>query len=452
MPEQYPDIARALKQMRARATSYKLLADYYDGNHRLAFATDKFRSAFGVLFRAFADNLCPSVVDAVADRLSVTGFTIEHGPEDAAAAAWALWKANRMDRRAGEVHTEALRSGDAYVIVWPDRDGKPTIYPNDGAAMTVGYDPEMPGAILWAAKAWVIDDGRLRLTLYYPDRIEKYGTASKAQEIPETATAFTPFEIEGEPWPLPNPWLQVPVFHFGNNAGVGRFGRSELVDVIPLQDALNKAIADMLVAMEFVALPQRWATGLEVDIDEATGRPKAPFIPGADRVWTVGDPDTKFGQFAPADLAQFLEVQKGFRQEIATVSRTPIHALIPPTGNWPSGESLKTSESPFLAKIADRQIAFGDGWEDVILFALRIAGGPDAQLVTEWKDASPRGELDALNALLLKEQLGASRRQLLGEAGYTAEEIDRMVEERGAEQQEMGEAMLRQFERGNQTA
>ena len=99
----------------------------------MLFATEKFRSAFGSLFRAFADNLCSKVVDAPANRLSITGFSVEKGGEKLANEAWAMWLANRMDLRAGEVHTEALTSGDAYVIVWPDDDGQPIIYPNDAA-------------------------------------------------------------------------------------------------------------------------------------------------------------------------------------------------------------------------------------------------------------------------------------------------------------------------------
>ena len=62
----------ALASLHVRAPDYALYRAYYDGQHRLAFATDKFRDAFGTILRSFADNLCPTVVDAVADRLEVT--------------------------------------------------------------------------------------------------------------------------------------------------------------------------------------------------------------------------------------------------------------------------------------------------------------------------------------------------------------------------------------------
>lgn len=43
------EITHALRCLRARAPAYALYEAYYDGNHRLAFATDKFRSTFGLI-------------------------------------------------------------------------------------------------------------------------------------------------------------------------------------------------------------------------------------------------------------------------------------------------------------------------------------------------------------------------------------------------------------------
>lgn len=442
------EVTQALQQLQARASDYALYRDYYTGRHRLAFATEKFRNAFGALFRSFADNLCPAVVDAVADRLTVVGFGVEEGASAVAEAAWGIWQGNRMDRRAGEVHLEALRSGDAYVVVWPDAAGKPVIYPNAGSTMTVSYDHEQPGMIRWAAKCWRIEDRRLRLNLYYADRIEKYVTRAK-DALPEKADAFEPFEVEGEAWPLPNPWEQVPVVHFANNAGVGEMGASELANVVPLQDALNKAVADMLVAMEYVALPQRWATGLEVDIDDATGKPKAPFTPGVDRVWAVGDPEVRFGQFDPANLQQFLSVQDSFRAEIARVSGTPLHYLMLQQGDFPSGEAMKTAEARFLAKVADRQSAFGNCWEDALALAVRMAGVADeARLSTLWRDPTPHSDREMAEVALIKQQVGVSREQILSEFGYSPEQIQRMAEQQEAGSARLGEAMLSAFDRG----
>ncbi len=94
------------------------------------------RNAFGSLFRAFALNLCPAVCDAVKDKLRITGFGAVPQPRHRSGATPPvqeasftsdvdrIWDANRMGIRAGEIHKEALRNGNAYLVVWPDDDGK----------------------------------------------------------------------------------------------------------------------------------------------------------------------------------------------------------------------------------------------------------------------------------------------------------------------------------------
>lgn len=445
------DLKSFLDVIRARQLDYALATDYYYGRHRLAFATEKFRNAFGTLLKAFSDNLCAVIVDTVADRLQVTGFASEDGAASVSEAADVIWRLNRMDRRSGETHIEALRAGDAYLIVWPDANGAPRLYPQAGHLCAVEYADEMPGEIIRAAKCWQDSLKRWRMNLYYPDRIEKYATEpATSADFPSGIGVFKPFNLDGEAWPLLNPYEQVPIFHFANNASTGSLGRSELADVIPLQDGLNKSVTDMLVAMEFVALPQRWITGLEVENDELTGQPKALFVPGADRIWNVAAPDARFGQFDSANLGMFVTVQEAFRVELARVSRTPLHHLMPTASSFPSGEAMKTAEQPLLAKIKDRELAWGNVWEDVMQFALQINGVQTESLICNWRDPAPRNERDQAETLLLKQQLGVSDAQLLREAGYTEEQIVAFAVERAAQPAALGTQLLTAFDRGTE--
>jgi hypothetical protein len=442
-------IAAALADLRARSPQYQHYTDYYFGNHRLTFATDKFRNAFGDMFAAFADNLCAAPVDAVADRLEVEGFEAIDGKDEVAQLAWNLWNLSRMDRHAGETHMEALRTGDAYVIIWPDADGNPIIHPNRAGQVTVQYDEERPDLILWAVKVWITNDDHARVNVYFPDRTEKYVTTNEVKgTLPEKDTELRPYEVEGEPWPLPNPYDTVPVFHFGNNAGIGEFGHSELINVIPLQDALNKSIADMLVAMEFVALPQRWITGVEVPTDHTTGKPMEIFTPGADRVWAIGAEDARFGQFDPANLSQFITVQEMFRTEIARISGIPLHYLMLMQGNFPSGEALRTAEGRFVSKVRDRQVAYGNVWEDVMQLAVKMHSGADVELSTKWRNASPRSERELVEIGRHKQVLDVSKKQIWRELGYTEDQIEKMDEDNDRSGDEVGSEILRMFDRG----
>ena len=80
-----------------------------------------------------------------------------------------------------------------------------------------------------------------------------------------------------------------------------------------------------------------------------------------------------------------------------------MHYLLQNTGNFPSGESLKETETRFLAKVRDRQDAFGQVWADAVSFALTIDGRDgDIRLITEWEDPAPMGEREFLENILLR--------------------------------------------------
>ena len=371
-------IEQALQNFRDNASRYEKAERYYRWSHDLAFASAKFQNTFGALFREFALNLCPAVCDSVRDKLIVRGFgTQEVGEKGSGGVgeknnfgreARKIWDRNRMATRAGELHKEVLKCGDAYAIVWPDADGRAVIYPNRAESCTAAYDEEMPGRILWAAKYWRTPDKRTRLNLMYTDRIEKYISVRESERtLPEARdfAAYGPAESGGvksqtrnPKSEIPNPYGVVPVFHFANNADIGALGTSELESAMPIQDGLNKSVLDMLVAMEYSAYRQRWVAGIELELDSA-GNKIAPFQAGIDHLWVAENPEATFGDFGAANLEGFLKVKDSFRIDICSVTGTPLHYLMPFTGGFPSGEAFRKAEARFIAKVRSRQEAFG---------------------------------------------------------------------------------------------
>lgn len=427
------DVAWALAEYRRAANGYTMFENYYLGYHNLLFATEKFRNAFGNLFRSFSDNLCPAVVDAVADRLIITGFDGTDKEE-----VQKVWDENRLSRASGQVHQNVLKTGDTFVLVWPDAENEVRIWPQSEFRCSVQYNEEVLGKVDKASKLWQLRDGRWRLNLYFEDRIERYVTRTKIENgAPTSIQAFDEYTDDLNGFLVPNPYGWVPMFHFANNVGVGEFGFSELKDVIPLQDALNKSVCDMLVAMEFQAFPQRWATGLQVEVDPDTGKPlNTPFTPGADRIWTAAG-DVKFGQFPASELKQYIDVQDSLRIEIARVTGTPLHYF--DLGTLPSGESLKVSEGRLIKKIEDRQVAFGDTWKDILTLALIQKGQDiepkDSDLSLLWKLASPHNPLLDAEVQVVKQQVGVSQSMSLSELGYTQAQIEEMKAEKEEEDQ-----------------
>lgn len=415
---QQTDIQTALDAIKAEAPARQAFVDYYDGNHKLAFASSKFETAFGQTLKRMRDNLCPIVVDAIADRMEVINFAGDGEKEtDVSKQAWALWQREQMELVSNETHIEALKTGCAYVIVWEDDENKAKFYLQDSRNVCV-IEHEETGVAIFAAKQWE-KDKFIRLTLYYPDRIEKYISEKKRIVGRDfKANSFIEINIEGEDFVTENPYGVIPVFAFETNP--------TLLNAIPIQDALNKTVCDKLVAMEFAAFRQRWATGLEPPTDELTGVPTLPFKAGVDRLWFTNDKDTQFGEFGAADLEQFLKVADAYRLEMARVSGTPLHFFSINTSDAISGEALKTLESRFTKKAKRLCLNFGGVWSKAMKLALAIEGESSSDnLTVQWDSPEQRSEKEFYETLGLKAELGIPEEVLWEEAGYTAEDIAR---------------------------
>jgi hypothetical protein len=293
------------------------------------------------------------------------------------------------------------------------------------------YDPEVPGRVVLAVKVWRELDKTVRVNVYRPDVVERYFYRGE-DGMPADAKKLSP--LADDPV-VSNPWGQVPVFHFPANAGIGEHGRSDLADVRPLQDALNKTLADLLVAQEFIALPQRARIGVEPNIDPVTGRPIPPNQgPGA--VWDIANPDAAVQQFATPEVGQLIAAAEALRMEISRVSRVPAHLLGLAGTAYPSGEALRLAERPMVARILDRQRTWGEVWGDALHLALRMGGLPDAvadSVVVEWADASPVTEAEKLaNAETLR-RIGAPLSEVLRYLGYEDAQVAGILADADAE-------------------
>lgn len=420
-------IAYAMSDLVVRQRNYNHLRRYYHGDHDLRFASDAFRQAFGSLLKTLQYNRCGAVVDAIADRIQIEAWESGDGNDTTNDTAEEIWAANRGDWLAGVVHIEALTSGDAYVIVWPDRDGNPRMRPNRADMVNVLYRDEDPDDVECAIKVWRVQRGeyagRWRMTVYERDMITRWITKGPQDEQPKKIDGMIPFEDE---WgaELPNPYDTVPVIPFPNNQLLpGDHGISELRDVIPLQDGLNKSLSDMIVAGEFLAYPQRWAVGVEPQVNPLTGQTVETFEPGIDRMLMVADAQARFGEFSAADMRQFLDMLNSWDQMISRVSRIPTFWL-GMSGDFPSGEALKTAEAPFVSKVRDRQVLFGAAWTNAMRLALMIANDSNPDNVEPvFSPPVARSEVEFWQLAQMKRAIGVPDEQLWKEAGYTEEQI-----------------------------
>src|SRR4029453_9182412 len=265
MPDAQRLIAGLEAALDARIPALENYDSYYLGEHRIQFATSKWRGTFADLFCELSDNWSQLVVDAAVERLQVIGFRFGPVEDGADPEAGDLWQANYLAADSALVHTEACKSGIAYLLVTPGDDPEtPRITVEHPAQMIALMDPADRRKRLGAFKRWGDEDATLGMLYteeaFYPIR--------KAEETSDREAAWR----SNRP-PIPTPLGIVPVVPMLNTPDILGRGVSDLNVVIPLQDAVNKLLADLLVNSEYVAFPQRYATGLEIPTDPATGRP-----------------------------------------------------------------------------------------------------------------------------------------------------------------------------------
>lgn len=391
---------RLLGKLDARMPQLELWDAYYAGKQPLAFASQRFREAFGGRFKAFSSNFMALVVDGTRERMAVTGF--ELATKRASTKAWRMWQDNDMDAWSQIAHTEALIKGVSYALVEPNPVTGPRITIEDAMDTITESDPRDRRRRLAGLKRWLDDDGRMVVYLYLPEMVWRLRTTAKWQR----SIRPTFGEVVG----IPNPLGVVPLVPLVNRPRLHDAGQSEIDSVMSNQDAVNKYRADALVAAEFAAFRQRWATGLEVPLDPKTGKPVEPFKAAVDRLWVVppSDPDeppveTKFGEFEATDLAPYQSMIESEVGAISSISRLPYHYLLgQPEAVPPSGESLKSSEAGLIAKVNTQLIHFGEGWEETVRLLLAasgdVAAARDRSGSTSWADPETRNEATQVDA------------------------------------------------------
>jgi hypothetical protein len=461
-----PDLAWAIQDVKDRAPAYKRRRDYLEGRHLPVIPPVQTLSPLvASLLADLSDNMVEDVVEETVGRLEVVAWLapgdadpdLDDDPDAPASPsatpraqmAQDAWDRNRGAVRSTITHRDMLGMGDGFVIVEDDGTGNPdTIrwHPQLPECMAVRYSSLLPDTIALAARVWR-EGRRYRVNLYYPPtdpggaRLERYASRGTGADggIPE-ARAFVPL-AQVDPDAIPEDdtgardWERVPVFHFPCDA-VGGYGRSVITTVIPLQDLLNKAIADLVVNMEDTALPQRYGIGVQREVDPATGEDRS--IKRRSRnpsdMLAIGSKEAVLGQFPAADMRPFMDVIQGWRVEIARKGYLPPYSVGSVTGDV-SGLNLLVQEGRQIKRC--KAVGHRDAgwvWREVMAYMLTRGGAPTepADLDIEWAPVETRDQQAFWELAAMKRELGVPKRVLLVEGGYDPDEVDEWLEQADA--------------------
>lgn len=433
---------------------------YYEGEHNLRFATRKYREAFGALFREFSDNYCGLVVDVAVERMNIEGFRFplpedlpsieseseKEGPAATASQkteaatspadkdAWEIWQRNQLDLYSDIAHEQAFIAGESFLIVGPEEENgvmHPLITVEHPLEVAVSMVPGSTRKRRAAIKQWWDEEtGYFYATLYLPDSVWKFQSSKKSKS--GSASGIKWEERYGVPTVIENPFEGiVPVVPLVNRQRLRGGGRSELKDVIPLQDVINKTYNDALVASEFAAFRQRILTGMEVPEDE-----NGNIIPDFDlkasvqRIMLIKDKDVGIHEFEVGDLGQYVTLLVHTRNEIAVVTRTPPQYLVGQIINV-SGDALKAGESGLVSKVKRRSKFFGEGWEEAMRLSFLLKKDPRAmsfEAETIWSNPEITTESAMADSLAKYATLGVPAQALWERLGASQTEIARWEE------------------------
>ena len=426
---------------------YETLEAYYNGRHpSAAFSSVAFQQWFGTQLRGFADNWMRLIVSTTNNRLHVQGFRVGDSGDTSAVdkLAWRIWKANKLAPGSRIAHRDAMRFGSAFTLIDPL-----TLRPGGLPTVTVESPLQVIGSraaadrwcLLDAIKKWVGDDGYLRLNYYTPDVVFKYRAASAVSAYlpnqPDRVLQQTTWMRVDE---VANPLGVVPIVPIENEPDLLLGGLSDLEDMIPLNDALNKTVRDMLVASEYQAFQQRYVTGVEVPKDPVTGQPltehQAQLKASQSRVWMFPGANVKVGQLDQINLGPYIEAIDMFIHHLSMVTQTPAYMLVGKMANL-SADAIRAAELGFVGKLHGKQTDFGVSWEQTTCYALQALATGDATdeqhaaaeaaqdgVETIWRSAAAHSGSILSNELTQMVALGMPQQVAWERYGASPEEVE----------------------------
>lgn len=471
----------------------KTLREYAEGE-QLNMVTEEQGELLGEAYnRAYHPqvNVCSTILEVEANRLNVLGQEIDLPPDiadeegklaqDLKNFVDATWSLSRMDLLSDAMHYGSLRDGDGYILVdWDSTYSSPRLYYNqayDGFEGCFAYyaEPTNPESMIYAFKVWETlahyEGMRVkikRLTIYWQNRVEDFAqSAHSKQWEPYLVEGDGEYKRVGQLYTMPNPfdsaktytaaiqWLTVdgteageplgiPVFHYPHNGRGMATGVSAIRDVAPaLQDDINAAHINVLMAVQLTGGGMYWATGYTPPVNTGTtsgGKVTIEMYPGA--ILYTPSENAAFGRLEAGDILQLIESKNDLIKNVATITSTPL-TFFNITGQIPAEGTLQSLQDSLVAKVKRDQKAIGTVYAAAAKYALKLewAYGDinqevisldtlnDLEIYTLWESPEPNGKAITIDEALKKQQLGVPQEQLWLELGYTTDQIKRFKDD-----------------------
>lgn len=419
------DLERAFDALKGKRADYDLLWKYYDGDQPLKYSTQRLKETFRSINVRFTENWCSTVVETIQERLVLKGLSL--ADKSRKKRLNEIWMENDISLEASDALEAMLVCGEAFILCWKDEAGM-DVYFNDPRMCHVFCDPEKPKVKTLAAKWWAGDNGIHYLTLYYPDRLEYYATESESETWPDEYGAFKPYSPEGSGGSsVENTYGVVPVFQLRTTR---RGNGSILKNVTPLQDAINKLLADMMISAEFGAWKQRYV----ISNSSTKNLKNAP-----NEIWSIPAGDgisqgTSVGEFSETNLDNFLKAIDDLANRVATLTRIPKQYLFS-IGSEVSGDALIAMEAPLVKKAEHLQEVLEEPWQELGALMLTMDGmaTEKEEILPIWEPPASQQPFTEIQEIQMGVAAGIPLVSMLRRKGWTEEQINQVLKDQEEE-------------------
>jgi hypothetical protein len=419
-------LSRFMDQRRPRLD---VLRSYMDGYAPLPEGAEGCREAYQKFQRKARTNFGELVVDAVVERMIVSGFRVGDSNEDDDAAR-RIWKRNRLQIGSSDVHRDMVGLSAGYVLVAPGDDG-PLITCERPEQVITEHDARRQVLVRAGLKVYRDAIGGDDVAfLHLPGVVFTY--KRPARDLWNRLSVITSASGGWQPVVAMETGLEfVPIYPFVNRGGLGEFETH--IDVL---DRINWDVLQRLVIMAMQAYRQR-ATKGDLPVEDEAGEQidyAEMFRPGPGALWQLPE-GVELWESQTTDLTPVLAASKDDITHLAAVTRTPMSTLMPDSANQ-SAEGASFAREGLVFKTGDRVERAGAQWDAAMGAALAIEQGlprPVEDVQTLWMPVERQSLAERADAAS-KAQDVPWRTRMTDIWQFPADRVDRMETERAGDQ------------------
>lgn len=411
---------------RERYMNYVQYSNFYEGFHFEDIQDDSSD------LPQLTSNYCRSVTDLKKNLTFGSDFTFEFKPEveqDVLPFLNGVWKDNKKEVIQSLLGLYVTLYGDGYILV--NLDEKKSPYTREDKSR-IKLSVLHPSSVIPTYKAGVNfeHDDLEEVKVIYPNNInsefdDDYTVMSYTKDYITTSVNGTEMSR------VKNSFGVIPIFHFRNKySSDGRFGVSEIADIIPINVEFNLQNSSIMGIIEYYSSPMTVFKNCSESVLEKS-MTKTLFLPDKAEV--------NFLELN-SDLVSSREYLDSLKQTIYQISNIPDYLLGSSLPANLSGSALRSSTLAFMKRVADTQKIISSELCEVNNLILFL--GLQKKMYTVQKehisevfkstvkfaDSLPTDELQKLEAIQAKFKMGLTdRRTALKKLGE--DNVEKLLED-----------------------